>query len=100
MGVQALRITVALCLGYGGMRFLVATISLENLLLNCVALEFILSLDDAIFVSFGPRKVRPTVGQCRVDAEWAVAARTLVDALDVEAPTTQCSGCHACSLQN
>ena len=37
--VQAVRIIIALSLGVGGMRFLVRTISLEDLLLNSMALE-------------------------------------------------------------
>ena len=53
--VQLARIGVALSLGAGGVRFLVSTISLQDVLLNTVALEFVLSIDDVIFATFAPR---------------------------------------------
>ncbi|KAJ1483626.1 hypothetical protein T484DRAFT_1799708 [Baffinella frigidus] len=51
---QVLRLGVALTLMHAGTMFLAATISLSDLLLNAVALEFVLSVDELLFEALAP----------------------------------------------
>ena len=67
VSVQAVRVGIAVALGYGGTRFLTFTVSLEALLLNVLALEWILNVDDTIFENFAPSAVFLSryLGACR-----------------------------------
>ena len=46
VGIQCFRILISLSLLVGGTQFLLKTTSVNELLLNVVALEFIMSLDE------------------------------------------------------
>ena len=52
--MSAIRLCVAGFLTYQGTQYLVYTIAVEELLLNAVALEFVLSLDEMLFEVFSP----------------------------------------------
>ena len=47
LAMQALRVAVAVLLGYGGAYFIGNTIALSDLILNCIALEARLSFPPA-----------------------------------------------------
>lgn len=57
MSVQLVRFTIAVLLLIGGLIFLVNATSITDLLLNTVALEFILSVDEMAFATFAPAKL-------------------------------------------
>ena len=59
--VSVLRLTIAAFLTYQGTQYLVYTIAIEELLLNAVALEFVISLDDLIFESLAPAHAKRVV---------------------------------------
>ena len=44
-----------------GMLFLVVTISIEDILLTAVALEFVLNVDELLFTSLAPMKTRKMI---------------------------------------
>mmetsp|Transcript_84954 Transcript_84954/g.263906 ORF Transcript_84954/g.263906 Transcript_84954/m.263906 type:complete len:731 (-) Transcript_84954:86-2278(-) len=52
------RIFIAIFLGWTGSKFLVFTTTMQDLLLNALALEFILSIDDVLFAVIVPRHVK------------------------------------------
>lgn len=56
--VALVRILYACSLGYVGTRFLVYTRSLEDLILNAVALEFILNIDELIYAALAPARTK------------------------------------------
>ena len=56
--VQSVRLVIASALCYGGSKFIANAIKLGDLILNCVALEFVLNADEALFASFCPRKLK------------------------------------------
>ena len=59
--VQCLRMTLAGWLLWYGTEFLVYTTSLTELMLNAVALEFIMTIDELLFSSIMPYRVRTLV---------------------------------------
>ena len=58
MGVSIVRIVLAVFMFIQGTQFLVYTISLEDLLLNAVALEFVISTDELLFHSLAPARAK------------------------------------------
>jgi hypothetical protein len=52
------RFAVALALLLAGAMFLAVTTSIEDILLNAVALEFVLNIDELLFLSLAPMKTR------------------------------------------
>ena len=80
--ISALRMCIAAFLTYQGTQFLVYTIAIEELLLNAVALEFVISLDELIFESLAP----------------AHAKRVVAGTTGIKLPTTHWSGMDACAL--
>lgn len=56
-----LRLAVGFALTLQGTQYLVYTIAIEELLLNAVALEFVMKLDELIFESLAPTHVRRIV---------------------------------------
>jgi len=63
LSVTALRVAVCIALGIYGTQFLVNTISLSDLILNCVALEVVLNVDEILFSAFAPAGVIQLVGR-------------------------------------
>ena len=55
--VTLLRLGVCVVLALWGCEFLVHTISIEDLLLNAVALEFVLNIDELLFAALAPSRV-------------------------------------------
>lgn len=58
LAMQAFQLAVASLLCYGGASFIGHTIVLSDLILNCIALEFVLEIDIALFASFAPRRLK------------------------------------------
>jgi hypothetical protein len=56
-----LRIAVALCLAWAGCQWLVYTMSVSDLLLNAVALQFVLDLDEYLFAALSPWRITSVV---------------------------------------
>jgi hypothetical protein len=56
--VQLARLAIGVLLLWYGCLFLVYTVSVPDLLLNTVALEFVISIDELIFESLAPARVR------------------------------------------
>lgn len=56
--VSAVRLAVAVLLGFSGTDFLVYTQTTQDLVLNAVALEFVLSIDELLFRVAAPARVR------------------------------------------
>jgi len=52
--ISAIRLAVCGALGVYGTRFLLNTVSLGDLILNCVALEVVLNIDEILFSAFSP----------------------------------------------
>lgn len=48
-------------MAYGGTFYIVYTVSMQDLILNCVALEIILNIDELVFEVLAPRSVRTLV---------------------------------------
>jgi len=59
--LSMLQLIVALILGYSGTFWLVFTLSTEDLLLNAVALSFVMDIDELIFSSLAPHSTRDFV---------------------------------------
>eukprot|EP00437_Effrenium_voratum_P028940 CAMPEP_0181409458 /NCGR_PEP_ID=MMETSP1110-20121109/6828_1 /TAXON_ID=174948 /ORGANISM="Symbiodinium sp., Strain CCMP421" /LENGTH=486 /DNA_ID=CAMNT_0023531963 /DNA_START=123 /DNA_END=1584 /DNA_ORIENTATION=+ len=55
------RLSIALVLGIIGVHFLASTTSLSDLILNAVALEVVLCIDDLFFAVLVPRRVHETI---------------------------------------
>lgn len=63
MGLQCTRCVVAVFLCYYGCLFLgAATVGVGDLLLNAVALEFVITLDELIFASLAPASTQSFIG--------------------------------------
>merc|ERR1711963_712868 len=58
------RIFIALLLGSVGVIFLLRTKSLDELILNCVALTTVLNADELIYSAIMPRKVEVLLSLC------------------------------------
>lgn len=58
--VQLARLAIACALCYGGSFFIAHTIALGNLILNCVALEFVVEIDDILYEAFAPQRLTET----------------------------------------
>lgn len=58
MTLAVLRFAVAFTIMYAGVMFLAVTISLEDILLNAIALEFILNVDELLYNAMAPMKTR------------------------------------------
>jgi hypothetical protein len=56
--VQAVRLLIAAGLCYGGSYFIAHTIALGDLILNCIALEFVLEVDELLYNAFAPMKLK------------------------------------------
>eukprot|EP00927_Polykrikos_kofoidii_P003832 TRINITY_DN1153_c0_g1_i7.p1 TRINITY_DN1153_c0_g1~~TRINITY_DN1153_c0_g1_i7.p1 ORF type:complete len:806 (-),score=80.16 TRINITY_DN1153_c0_g1_i7:42-2459(-) len=63
--VCGIRAVVACCLGYWGSLWLVYTITLPELLLNAVALQFVLDLDEYLFAALAPWSIKKLVSSMR-----------------------------------
>ena len=61
MGVSFLRLITAGFMFYQGTQFLVYTIDIGDLLLNAVALEFVISTDELIFTCLGPSTAKRVI---------------------------------------
>eukprot|EP00928_Gymnodinium_smaydae_P027372 TRINITY_DN21193_c0_g2_i1.p1 TRINITY_DN21193_c0_g2~~TRINITY_DN21193_c0_g2_i1.p1 ORF type:complete len:994 (+),score=168.96 TRINITY_DN21193_c0_g2_i1:72-3053(+) len=55
------KMIIALLLGFIGMQFLAVTTSLTDLLLNAMALAFILDVDDIFYAIFVPRRIQTII---------------------------------------
>ena len=55
---QLVRIGLAVVLGLSGNIYLVRTLSISDLMLNMVALEFVLNLDELLFACCAPLRVK------------------------------------------
>ena len=60
--VQLARLAIGIPLLWMGILFLAYTPNIGDLLLNAVALEFVISVDDLVFAALAPYKVRALVG--------------------------------------
>mmetsp|Transcript_26913 Transcript_26913/g.31738 ORF Transcript_26913/g.31738 Transcript_26913/m.31738 type:complete len:850 (+) Transcript_26913:181-2730(+) len=56
--IQLCRLAVVSSLGYAGTAWLVNTVSVTDLILNAVALEFVLCVDEIIFEALAPRNLK------------------------------------------
>merc|ERR1712093_775913 len=54
--IIALQFVVEVLLGLSGTFYIIATLQLRDLLLNCSALLIVLDLDELIFAALAPRK--------------------------------------------
>ena len=61
--VQLLRLVIGAVLLWFGSLYLIHTIEINELILNAVALEFVLRIDDILFVCFVPTRVRALIKQ-------------------------------------
>ena len=61
MLVQLVRLVIGGILLWYGSLYLVYTIAINELILNAVALEFVLSIDDIIFACFAPTRMRALI---------------------------------------
>jgi len=61
VGLHGLRLVIAALLAWVGCVYLGRTIDPGDLILNAVALEFILNVDDLIFTCFAPKRFRALV---------------------------------------
>eukprot|EP00928_Gymnodinium_smaydae_P045615 TRINITY_DN30384_c0_g1_i1.p1 TRINITY_DN30384_c0_g1~~TRINITY_DN30384_c0_g1_i1.p1 ORF type:complete len:1011 (+),score=159.48 TRINITY_DN30384_c0_g1_i1:156-3188(+) len=52
--VVVVRLSIVAALIYGGTKYLVYTMTYEDMLLNALALEFVINLDEFLFESLGP----------------------------------------------
>ena len=59
--VQLLRLVIGAVLLWFGSLYLIHTIEINELILNAVALEFVLRIDDILFVCFVPTRVRALI---------------------------------------
>jgi len=78
--VCAARLALIGFLAYFGSLFLVHTIPLGDLLLNAVALEFVISIDELLFEVLAPAKLQRLVAAARPLKVRASAARSGLDA--------------------
>ena len=62
MCIVSARLSIACFLCYTGSMFLVYTTSMEDLLLNALALEFVMSLDELFFEALAPDQLRDVMG--------------------------------------
>ena len=60
--VQLARLAIGIPLLWYGIQFLAYTPNIGDLLLNAVALEFVISVDELVFAALAPYKVRALVG--------------------------------------
>ena len=63
--ITLVRLTVAGFLTYQGTQYLVYTIAIDELLLNAVALEFVITLDELIFEALAPDHAKRAVERTR-----------------------------------
>ena len=73
--VQFVRIVLAVLLGCAGSIYLIRTLSIPDLLLNMVALEFVLQLDEMLFAACAPFRLKVLLGQvqplpCSMRSSW------------------------------
>jgi hypothetical protein len=61
--VQLFRLAIAAALCYGGSYFIAHTIALGDLILNCVALEFVLEVDELLYDAFAPLKLKDALAK-------------------------------------
>lgn len=59
--VQSWRLAIAALMLYYGSLYIIYTSSVENLLLNAVALEIVISVDEIVFEALSPRQVKKMV---------------------------------------
>ncbi len=59
--MQLVRLVIGGILLWYGSLYLVYTIAINELILNAVALEFVLSIDDIIFACFAPTRMRALI---------------------------------------
>jgi hypothetical protein len=57
------RLIICLFLGVTGLRFIGKTNSLDDLVLNCVAVAFVMDLDEIAYEGFTPRRLKTLVSQ-------------------------------------
>ena len=61
--MSAVRLCVSAFLTYQGTQYLIYTIAVEELLLNAVALEFVITLDELVFQSLAPAHTKRVVAR-------------------------------------
>ena len=61
VAISVIRLTIAGFMFYQGTLFLVYTISISDLLLNAVALAFVISMDELLFISCAPARAKRIV---------------------------------------
>ena len=59
--IVALRVSVALVLMFVGIRWILSTTSIENIILNCAALGFVIDVDEVLFASVLTSRVQHAV---------------------------------------
>ena len=67
MGANAFRFTIACCLFVLGTLYVGRTAQIDELLLNAIALEFVISVDELIFDGLMPRACMCRVASNRND---------------------------------
>lgn len=60
------KLIVGIALLYGGCRWFAATESWEDLILNALALEFVIGIDELIFEAFAPLRAKQTVEKTKL----------------------------------
>lgn len=76
------KLIVALVLAYVGSRWFVATESFSDLILNALALEFVIGIDEFVFDSFAPERMKERLEATTIkhlvlvgeDEKWAMIA--------------------------
>merc|ERR1712176_566288 len=63
---QIIRLIIAIALLITGVLFLAHTVKIEDLLLNTLALQFIMGLDEDIYATFAPRRLKKTMSRTQV----------------------------------
>lgn len=56
--IAAIEVMVLLMLGFGGIWFIIRTLHLRDLILNCSALVIVLDLDELVFTALVPQRVK------------------------------------------
>lgn len=59
--IVSLRVTVACVLMFVGIRWILSTTSIENIVLNCAALSFVMDVDELLFTNMLTARVQRAV---------------------------------------
>jgi hypothetical protein len=82
--VQFLRLCVVITLAYAGVTWLGNTVSVTDLVLNAVALEFVLCVDEIIFEALAPRRIRKLISSLE-ETPLSFPARKSWSGMDLKA---------------